>query len=243
MKLRARRRPAALAGLVLAGALGAAGCSHLDIGVGVGTGGVSFGVGVGASIWDFVTGGGGDDAPPAPQFATLGQCLNALSETDLSWRRVADIDGRGRCGVAGAVRVTGGAGIQYSQAITLTCEMAHRVHLYQSHDVQRAAQRRFGQSVTGMETISGYSCRTIRGTDRLSQHGLGKAIDIRGVTLADGRRIALPAAWNAGGAAEAFMQDMHRAGCARFHGALGPEADKAHADHFHFDIGPYTFCR
>ena len=224
-------------------AFGVAGCAQLGLNVSVGAGGIGVGVNASASIWDFITGGGEDDDEARPEFASLGACLDALADTDLSWRRVNDIDGRGECGVKGAVRVTGGHGVNYSQPMTLTCEMAYRMAEYHDDVVQPLADDHFDMPVTGMETISGYSCRNIRGTNRLSQHGLGKAIDIRGFTLANGRRIALPAAWNAGGSAERFMNDLHEEACDRFSVVLGPDADAAHRDHFHFDVGPHKYCK
>jgi len=156
---------------------------------------------------------------------------------------VSDIYGAQGCAVEGAVQVAGSSNLRYSQVMTVTCEMAHRLSVFENKLLQPAAQHHFGRPVREIKTVSGYSCRRIRGTGKLSQHAFGKAIDITGFTLEGGRQIALPRDWGRGDKAAAFMRDLHKNSCRLFHVSLGPEADADHRDHFHFDIGPSFYCR
>jgi hypothetical protein len=36
---------------------------------------------------------------------------------------------------------------------------------------------------------------------------------------------------------------VHQGACGLFTGVLGPRYNQAHADHFHFDRGPFGICR
>ncbi|MGR3527092.1 MAG: extensin family protein [Paracoccaceae bacterium] len=79
----------------------------------------------------------------------------------------------------------------------------------------------------------------------MSEHGRGKAIDVSGYTLRDGTQITVLRDWGAGRNGRA-LREMHRAACGPFGTVLGPQADRFHLDHFHFDTarhrgGPY--CR
>jgi hypothetical protein len=88
---------------------------------------------------------------------------------------------------------------------------------------------------------------------RLSEHAKANAIDVSGFVLADGRVISVRSGWrtedsDASGdedaeAEAAFLRDVHGGACGLFRGVIGPDGDAAHADHFHFDMGRWRFCR
>ena len=62
--------------------------------------------------------------------------------------------------------------------VFVSCELALAMH-----DTAVVAH---AQGVTDIVHLGAYNCRTIAGTTTISQHGLGKAIDIAGVRLDDG---------------------------------------------------------
>jgi len=39
-----------------------------------------------------------------------------------------------------------------------------------------------------------------------------------------------------------FLKAAHKTACASFVVVLGPEANEAHKNHFHFDLGRYPVC-
>ena len=106
-----------------------------------------------------------------------------------------------------------------------------------------------------------------------SQHATADALDIAGFVLEDGRRIRVISDWesparpdtnkavpprmkeadalpNTAASAEdpvpaeaAFLKDLHIGACRWFDVVLGPDYNRAHADHFHFDRGRARLCQ
>lgn len=150
------------------------------------------------------------------------------------------------CGIDNAVRLHEVNGIQLSTGALVDCPTARAFRTW----VDRGMAPAVGSQGGGIESIriaASYACRTRnhqRGA-RISEHGRGKAIDVSGYTLRDGTQITVLRDWGAGRNGRA-LREMHRAACGPFGTVLGPQADRFHLDHFHFDTarhrgGPY--CR
>lgn len=154
------------------------------------------------------------------------------------------VPGPGSCGVEGGVRVTSVAGVRLSTPATMDCRTAQALHRW----VENGARPAIGNAGGGLSTIrvvGHYSCRTRNGGSRLSEHAYGRAIDIAGFDLRDGTRISLINDWNTSAHA-ARLRQMHQAACGTFGTVLGPDANAAHRDHFHFDTARYrsgSYCR
>lgn len=91
--------------------------------------------------------------------------------------------------------------------------------------------------------VGTYTCRTISGSSSLSQHGLGKALDINGFTFDDGTRVTVLDHWEDGDAtpdtwAGAFLHEaVHRWYDAWIWNIiLTPEYNADHDNHFHVDM-------
>ena len=81
--------------------------------------------------------------------------------------------------------------------------------------------------------------------ERLSEHGKGRAIDISGLVLANGEVITVLKGWRQPGESK-LLKTLHKAACGPFGTVLGPNSDRFHQDHFHFDTARYrsgAFCR
>lgn len=150
------------------------------------------------------------------------------------------------CGIDNAVRVHEVNGIQLSSGAVVDCQTARAFKTWVSRGMLPAVGNKGG----GVETIrvaASYACRTRnhqRGA-RISEHGRGKAIDVSGYTLRDGTEVTLLRDWGAGRNGRA-LREMHRAACGTFGTVLGPEADRFHQDHFHFDTARHrngAYCR
>jgi hypothetical protein len=113
--------------------------------------------------------------------------------------------------------------------------------------VQPLAREMYGQQVVRLGDMGTYSCRDIVGNPLWkgvrSEHASANAIDISGFTFADGRTITLLRDWNRRGKDGVFLREVHRRACRYFRVALGPDFNKAHANHFHFDRGLMWTCR
>jgi hypothetical protein len=81
-----------------------------------------------------------------------------------------------------------------------------------------------------------------------SRHATADALDVAGLTLADGRRISVLRSWPRDVAASVddpaamLLLDAHRGACRFFNGVLGPDYNAAHKDHFHLETGGYDMC-
>ena len=104
-----------------------------------------------------------------------------------------------------------------------------------------------GGGLKELRVAAHYACRTRnnRKGGKISEHGKGRAIDISGFELADGRTITVLKGWRARRSSKA-MRRMHQGACGPFGTVLGPESDRFHQDHFHFDTARYrsgSYCR
>jgi hypothetical protein len=156
---------------------------------------------------------------------------------------LAAIRGSGGCGLAEPVRVTSVGGVRLSDAATVNCETAAALLEW----VQEVAQPRLNNRLARIETMGSYDCRprNNQAGARLSEHGKGRAIDIGGFVLSSGERITVLRDWGSRTWGET-LRAMHRSACGIFGTVLGPNANRAHANHFHFDTAAYrsgAYCR
>lgn len=150
------------------------------------------------------------------------------------------------CGVASAVRVRNVSGIALSAPAVMNCETAKALKTWVDRGMNPAFGGR-GGGVRTIEIVGHYACRTRNNLPgaKISEHGKGRAIDIAGFTLRDGRKVTLLKDWGKGANGRS-LRAMHKAACGPFGTVLGPEANKYHRDHFHFDTARYrsgSYCR
>lgn len=147
------------------------------------------------------------------------------------------------CGLTDGVELAAEAS-SLDGRITARCGIAAGWMLFEQQVLQPAARQHLGQEVRRALHLGTYVCRRIGGPDsRFSQHATANAIDIAGFVLTDGRRITLLRDWVGEGPEARFLRAVRDGACAIFEGVLGPEFNAAHADHFHFDNGPFRVCR
>ena len=156
---------------------------------------------------------------------------------------------RNGCGVPNPWQVRSVGGVRLSQAATLNCGVVGALNDWVGEVAQPAAASAFGERIVGVDVAASYSCRAMnskRGA-RLSEHGLGNAIDISGFTLESGRKVTVKAGWRGARDEQGFLKDVHRGSCETFSTVLGPNADRAHHDHFHLDLANRksgrSYCR
>lgn len=126
--------------------------------------------------------------------------------------------------------------IKFSPArLAPSCPVAAALAIWEDQVVQPAALQFFGQKVAGIKHLGSYSCRSIAGTDRWSEHATANAIDIAGFTLADGQQIILARDWDGDDPKARFLRLVRAGSCDLFSTVLSPDYNAAHADHFHLD--------
>ena len=159
---------------------------------------------------------------------------------------IGRVSGRGRCGIEDAVRVKSVAGVRLSSRAVIDCPTARALHNWVKNGA-RPAVGDIGGGISSLRVVSHYSCRfrNSASSGRLSEHSFGHAIDIAGIGLKDGSEITLLSDWGSGARGRALRQ-MWRAACGPFGTVLGPESNRFHRDHFHFDTARYrsgSYCR
>ncbi len=179
-----------------------------------------------------------------------GQCLRQLGVTEARFDALPDRYYGGGCSTVGAVKLAAlrsdAATVALANMGPVTCDVAETFAGWIRFGVDRAAHQLLGSGVRQVETMGSYSCRKVAGTDRMSAHATGEAIDVSAFILEDGRRISVLDDWSRGTAAEReFLRLAHQSACKRFGTVLGPDYNAAHANHLHVEkvIVGKSYCR
>ena len=167
-------------------------------------------------------------------------------DPDIQGAVVGAVPDRGACGIDAAVRVREVAGVSLTQEALMNCETAKALKTW----VTRSAKpelRSIGGGLSRLKVAAHYACRTRNNLPgaRISEHGKGRAIDISAFILRDGSQLTVLKDWSSGRGSRA-MRAMHKGACGPFGTVLGPNSDRFHRDHFHFDTARYRsgpYCR
>ena len=169
--------------------------------------------------------------------AACGGGQSSIKDTGLVAEKLGRVPGPGGCGITDAYLLRSAAGVRLSQPAKINGATARALDRWLRNDAIPA----FGNRGGGLEAIqvaAHYACRNVnnRRSGRLSEHAKGNAIDISAFILADGIRITVLNGWN--GRDGSVLRKLHRSACGPFKTVLGPNADRFHKDHFHFDLRP-----
>ncbi|UWQ22615.1 extensin family protein [Jannaschia sp. W003] len=164
----------------------------------------------------------------------------------IAGRRIPPVAGRGACGIPDAVRVSRVAGVTLSRPLRMDCGTAQALDDWVRGGVIPAVGTHGGGPVQ-LEVMAGYACRTrnSQAGAKISEHGKGRAVDVGGIRLANGRTISVLGDWGKGTGGR-ILRAVHAAACGTFGTVLGPESDRFHRDHFHLDTARYrsgSYCR
>ena len=101
-----------------------------------------------------------------------------------------------------------------------------------------------GVTVTLLTSAGSYDCRGQRSDhpERISEHALGRAVDITGFTLDDGSRITVQKNWWGKDEKAEFLHRVAAGAWKLFSVVLTPKSNKLHHDHLHLDNAPYKKC-
>ncbi len=142
------------------------------------------------------------------------------------------------CGLADPVRVTSVAGVRLSQAAAIDCPTAKALKRWVEDGLQPTLGRNGAVELT---VAAHYICRSrnnVRGA-KISEHGRGRAIDIAGVVLENGKALSVVRNFKT-------LRPAYKAACRVFGTTLGPGSDGYHEDHMHFDTAAHrngSYCR
>jgi hypothetical protein len=169
-------------------------------------------------------------------------CLARLDTQEVHYRPLDSVNASdARCQIDTAVRVSRvEAGLNHPAV--MSCALATRLDDFEREVVQPLATAALGMRVVRINHLGSFSCRAVRGTSRLSEHSVGRAIDIAGFRLSDGTTVSVEHDWSARGPKRLFLRRLARRACSYFSVVLTPDSNAEHYDHIHLDIGRDRLC-
>ena len=168
-------------------------------------------------------------------------------DTSLQGEVVGRVPGRiSGCGVSDAIKLRSVSGVALTQQSVMDCGTAKAFKRWVDKGLKPAVGKR-GGGVARIKVAAHYACRTRNNQKggRISEHGKGRAIDIAAFYLADGSELSVLKHWGKGWRGKA-LKKMHKIACGPFGTVLGPNANRFHRDHFHFDTARYrsgSYCK
>ena len=163
-------------------------------------------------------------------------CAKLLASTMIDAVRRPAIVGPGTCGIANPVSVkafilANGRRIPLVPEALMRCDFAGALATWVRDDLAPLVEAR----ATPLEAIADAAAFDCRGRNRvagakMSEHGLGNAIDVRAFTL-KGKSIELT---NTGD--RVLTEALKASVCRRFKTVLGPGSDGYHEAHVHLDL-------
>ncbi|MBI3517323.1 MAG: extensin family protein [Proteobacteria bacterium] len=181
-------------------------------------------------------------APRPGGLTALQQCQASLDEFGFDFEVVPAFSTRRGCGMADGVKVAM-EGVALNRPTQLSCELALAFANFEYEFIQPLALRHLKQTVTKVYHAGTYDCRDVRGNAKgLSEHARGRAIDVIGFDLSDGSVVNIERDWRGPGPKSEFLRALAKQACARFDVVLGPDHDRDHRDHLHFDLSGKKYC-
>ncbi|MEX2518483.1 MAG: extensin family protein [Paracoccaceae bacterium] len=155
---------------------------------------------------------------------------------------------RDGCGVAEPVSLISVAGVAMAGKVELNCAAASALADWMETAAKPAAVSILRARLISMRPAASYVCRGRNGRSgaRLSEHAKGNAVDLSEFILSDGRVLDVESGWKAGAGVQKYMHSVWKAACGPFGTVLGPNSDRHHRDHFHFDTAKHrsgAYCR
>jgi hypothetical protein len=164
-------------------------------------------------------------------------------------QKIRDIDLGNGCFVHNAYQVRSVSGVAFNKPGVMNCNVVTGFAYWLDNSVQPAAENAFGEKVVSVVVPSSYACRprnNIRG-GKLSEHGMGNAIDVSTFVLESGRQVSVLEGWRGASDEGRFLRQIRGNACGTFKTVLGPGSDAHHKDHLHMDLQRHrsggTYCR
>lgn len=176
----------------------------------------------------------------------LRQCMADLRAADVRYDPLPDRSFDGGCSAIASVKLLD-VGVPVANLGAMQCPLARTFAQWTYYAAMPAARKFLGSELVKIETMGSYACRNVNGnaysSGRLSEHAFANAVDVAAFLLADGRRVTVTSGWNGSSDERAFLRALHQSACKRFQTVLGPDYNRAHYDHLHFDMGRGPYCR
>ena len=168
-------------------------------------------------------------------------CLNALNRADIDFTPIPDRISAKGCQLTQQVTLDRSL-YPYTSLVSGQCPLIAAIAAWENNAVRKNALKYLGQDIAKITHYAMFSCRNIAGSSKRSEHSKANAIDVSAFTLRNGEKITVLKNWNDSGKKGQFLRAVFKDSCKIFKGALGPNYNAAHKDHFHFDMGSWDSC-
>jgi hypothetical protein len=176
-------------------------------------------------------------APPATPAPSA--CRIRLTAERAIAPSVDAIEGPGECGGTDMVRLeavvlSDGSRVEMNPPAVLKCTMAEAIADWVRDDLSQLTAFSLGSRLRTVRNFAAYHCRSrnnIIGA-MMSEHGRGNALDVRSITLVNGKTVDPTDVQ----VSKEFRESWKKSVCARFSTVLGPGSDGYHENHIHVDL-------
>ncbi|MGF1622816.1 MAG: extensin family protein [Rhodomicrobiaceae bacterium] len=177
-------------------------------------------------------------------------CEKQVSEDKLGFDFVDPIRD-GVCGAPAPIAVsmvTLKPDTEIRPAAIVRCPFADALNRWVTEVVQPRAAELLNDRIVRLTNVASYHCRTRYNApgQRMSHHAFANALDISAFETEKGEVITLTKHWEGDEPPAKFLKAVHEGACKMFGTVLGPDANAAHRDHFHFDMAKRrrnSYCR
>ena len=182
----------------------------------------------------------------SPQAATpMGpsDCEQSLRNGKVQFDAVPASFGNATCPLVDPVRLhsveTPSGVVNFPEGPVFNCRFARQFALWVSDTGSAVVLAQMNKRLEKLATGPGYDCRHRNGDSsaKMSEHAAGDAVDITSMTVADGTTIHMADAINPASPSYAVLRALRTTACGYFTTVLGPGANAAHKEHYHFDLG------
>jgi len=151
----------------------------------------------------------------------------------------------GACPLSAPIRVQKLGTVALSSSFLASCRLALSSAMFVAQVAKPQAQAQLGTELTRINHLGSYACRNVynRAEGRLSEHATAEALDIAGFHFADGTDLAVLKGWKQEGSRGNYIRSVFNKSCPYFGNSIGPDYNAAHANHFHFGMRWFGFCR
>lgn len=182
-------------------------------------------------------------APPDAASSGPSTCVQSLRTAKVQFDVVPASFGEAACPLADPIRLhaveTSSGTVTFPEGPVFSCRFAQKFSQWVSDTGAAVVLAQTSKRLQKMATGPGYQCRRRNGDSsaKMSEHAAGDAVDITSMTLDGGTTIQMAEAINPAATNYPVLRALRTTACGYFTTVLGPGANEAHREHYHFDLG------
>lgn len=181
--------------------------------------------------------------PTALKSSDADDCESNLRDSKVRFDAVPASFGNAKCPINDPVRLhsieTPSGTVSFPEGPVFNCRFARQFALWVSDTGSAVVLAKMNKRLERVATGPGYDCRHRNGdsSGKMSEHATGDAVDITTITLSGGATLRMADAVDVNSPSYEVLRALRTTACGYFTTVLGPGANEAHKEHYHFDLG------